>query len=90
MGSGGSAFSRLLIYKGLMMTNHTKNLWTGVSDALGFVAGALLGFGAGKLLGFDAFAQGYDNQSIFAIVLIGLGGGLGLNLARRWQNRHLK
>lgn len=59
----------------------------GLSDAIGFVGGALLGFWIGRLLGFDIFDAGYSNNSIFGIVLVGLGGGLGLQLARRWRNR---
>jgi hypothetical protein len=63
-----------------------NNLWLeGLSDAIGFVGGALLGFWAGRLLGLDIFAAGYGNASIGAIVLVGLGGGLGLQLARRWR-----
>jgi hypothetical protein len=57
----------------------------GLSDAVGFVGGALLGFWAGRLLGWNIFAAGYGNDSIGGIVLVGLGGGLGLQLARRWQ-----
>ena len=56
----------------------------GLSDAVGFVGGALLGFWAGQLLGWNIFAAGYGNDSIGGIVLVGLGGGLGLQLARRW------
>ena len=59
----------------------------GLSDAVGFVGGALLGFWAGHLLGFDIFEAGYGNGAIAGIVLVGLGGGLGLQLARRWRNR---
>ena len=59
----------------------------GFSDAIGFVGGALLGFWVGRLLGFDIFDAGYSNSSIFGIVLVGLGGGLGLQLARRWRAR---
>lgn len=63
-----------------------KSLWIeGVSDAVGFVGGALLGFWAGRLLGLDIFSAGYNNASIAGIVLVGLGGGLGLQLARRWR-----
>jgi hypothetical protein len=63
-----------------------KNLWLeGLSDAVGFVGGALLGFWIGRLLGLDIFATGYGNASIGGIVLVGLGGGLGLQLARRWR-----
>ena len=59
----------------------------GLSDAVGFVGGALLGFWAGHLLGFDIFEAGYGNGAIAGIVLVGLGGGLGLQIARRWRNR---
>lgn len=59
----------------------------GLSDAIGFVGGALLGFWIGRLIGFNIFDAGYSNKSIFGIVLVGLGGGLGLQLARRWRNR---
>jgi hypothetical protein len=59
----------------------------GLSDAVGFVGGALLGFWAGQLLGWNIFATGYGNDSIGGIVLVGLGGGLGLQLARRWQSQ---
>ena len=62
-----------------------KLLVEGVSDAIGFVGGALLGFWAGRLLGLDIFSPGYNNASIAGIVLVGLGGGLGLQLARLWR-----
>ncbi len=60
-----------------------KLLLEGLSDAVGFVGGALLGFWLGQLLGWDIFAPGYSNASIGGILLAGLGGGLGLQLARR-------
>ncbi len=60
-------------------------LLEGLSDAIGFLGGALLGFWIGKLLGLDIFADGYGNGSLLGIVLVGLGGGLGLQLARRWR-----
>ena len=59
----------------------------GLSDAVGFVGGALLGFWAGHLLGFDIFEAGYGNSAIAGIVLVGLGGGGGLQLARAWRRR---
>ena len=63
-----------------------QSLWIeGVTDAIGFLAGALLGFGAGLLLGLDIFAPSYSNSVIGGIVLVGLGGGLGLQLARHWR-----
>jgi hypothetical protein len=65
------------------MTN--KLLLEGVSDAIGFMGGALSGFWLGRLFGLDLFAPGYGNASIGAIVLVGLGGGAGLQIARRWR-----
>ena len=62
-----------------------KLLVEGLSDAVGFVGGALLGFWAGRLMGLDIFAPGYSNASMGGILLAGLGGGLGLQLARRWR-----
>jgi membrane protein YqaA with SNARE-associated domain len=56
-----------------------------ISDAIGFVIGCLTGYGLGQLIGLDVFARGYDNSSMGGIVLVGLGGGLGLQMARRWQ-----
>ena len=57
----------------------------GLSDAVGFVGGALLAFWLARLAGFDLMAPGYSNSSIAAIVAVGLGGGVGLQLARRWR-----
>jgi hypothetical protein len=57
----------------------------GLSDAIGFVGGALAGYWIARWLGFDVFAEGYDSGSIAGIVAVGLGGGLGLQLARRWR-----
>ncbi len=62
-------------------------LLEGLSDAIGFVGGALAGYGIGWLLGLNLFSEGYDNASIVAIVLVGIGGGLGLQGARRWRAR---
>ena len=61
------------------------SLAEGISDAIGFVGGALAGFWLGQWLGMDIFAPGYGNKSLVGIVLVGLGGGLGLHAARRWQ-----
>jgi hypothetical protein len=60
-------------------------LTEGLTDAVGFVGGALLGFWVGQLLGMDIFAPGYGGASIGGILLVGLGGGLGLQGARRWR-----
>ncbi len=61
-----------------------KLLQEGLVDAFGFVGGALLGFWVGRLLGLDIFAPGYGNASIGAVLLVGLGGGLGVKAARSW------
>lgn len=63
-------------------------LMLGVAQAVLFVAGALLGRWLGLALGWDAFGNaGYGNREIFGILLIGLGGGAGLQIARAWYNR---
>jgi hypothetical protein len=68
--------------------NSKTMLKEGLSDAIGFIGGALIGYWAGHLLGLDIFDPGYSNSSIAGIVLVGLGGGLGLQIARRWRKRH--
>ncbi|MES2976550.1 MAG: hypothetical protein V4757_23255 [Pseudomonadota bacterium] len=62
-------------------------LMEGLADAVGFVGGALLGFWIGQLLGFDIFSPGYSNSSIFGILLVSIGGGGGLQIARAWRRR---
>jgi hypothetical protein len=60
----------------------------GVAQAVLFVLGALLGRWVGLQLGLDAFgAGGWGNSEIFGILLIGLGGGAGVQLARAWYDR---
>jgi hypothetical protein len=60
----------------------------GLAQAVLFVAGALLGRWVGLLLGLDAFGPGgYGNKEIFGILLIGLGGGGGVQIARAWYVR---
>ncbi len=67
-----------------------KLLLEGLSDAVGFVAGALLGYGLGNLLGLDIFSEGYSGASLAGIALVGLGGGMGLQAARHWRERRAK
>ncbi len=62
----------------------------GLTDALGFVGGVLLAYWLGKLLGFDPLADGYGGSAIGGIVLAGIGGGVGLQIARRWRSAHKK
>lgn len=65
--------------------NQKSLLVEGLSDAIGFLGGALLGYWLGRLLGLDIFADGYGNSALGGIVLVGLGGGIGLQLAPRWR-----
>ena len=62
-------------------------LLLGLAQAVLFIVGALLGRWLGLALGLDAFAGGYSNSAIFGILLIGLGGGAGAQLARAWFTR---
>jgi hypothetical protein len=57
----------------------------GLSDAVGFVGGVLLAYGLALLLGLDPMGEGYGAQTLGGILLAGIGGGLGLQLARRWR-----
>lgn len=67
------------------MSTAQRLLLEGASDAVGFMGGALAGYGVGLLLGLDIFSEGYGAASIAGIALVGIGGGLGLHLARRWR-----
>lgn len=68
------------------MNNDTQRLLKeGLSDAIGFVGGALAGYWIAQWLGLDLFSEGYTGASVAGIAAVGLGGGLGLQLARRWR-----
>jgi len=69
------------------MSEASKLLLEGVSDAVGFIGGALAGYWIGQFLGWDIFSEGYSGASIGAIALVGLGGGGGLQLARLWRSK---
>ena len=63
-------------------------LLLGLAQAVLFVVGAVLGRWLGLALGLDAFGPGgYSNNAIFGILLIGLGGGAGAQLAKSWFTR---
>jgi hypothetical protein len=65
-------------------------LFEGLTDAIGFVGGVLLAYWVGRLVGFDPLAPGYGGSAIGGIVLAGVGGGGGLQLARRWRKARSK
>ena len=62
-------------------------LLEGLTDAIGFIAGALLGYGLGVALGLNLCAEGYGTGSVIAMLLVGLGGGMGLQAARYSRDR---
>ena len=55
----------------------------GLVDAAGFLAGVLLAYFIGRAIGFDPLAPGYGGSAIGGLLLAGIGGGLGVQLARR-------
>lgn len=67
------------------MSTAKKLLLEGISDAVGFMGGAMAGYGLGQVAGWNIFDAGYGATSLLGIVCVGLGGGLGLHLARRWR-----
>ena len=67
------------------MASAQKLLLEGVSDAVCFMLGALAGYGLGQAVGIDIFAEGYSGSGIVGILMVGLGGGAGLHLARIWR-----
>jgi hypothetical protein len=65
-------------------------LLQGVFDAAGFVIGAIAAYFVGKLFGLDLFAQGYGSSSMGAILLSGLGAGIGVAIARSIYRKTVK
>lgn len=62
----------------------SKSLLTdGLADAAGFAGGSLLAFWLGRSLGLSILDARDGNSTIFGIKLVGLGGGLSLQIARR-------
>jgi hypothetical protein len=60
-------------------------LLEGLADAVGFVGGALAGYWLGLAFGLNMFEPGYGNGAIAGILLATVGGGIGVQLARRWR-----
>ncbi|MFE8645535.1 hypothetical protein ACFX58_10670 [Sphingomonas sp. NCPPB 2930] len=59
-------------------------LLLGLAQATGFLVGAVLARFAGLWLGLDAFGtEGYGTRAMLGIALVGIGGGGGVQLARR-------
>ena len=60
----------------------------GLSDAAGFLSGALLGWWLASRLGFEVATEGYSTSRTVGVALVILGGSLGLRQARRWRRKH--
>jgi hypothetical protein len=60
----------------------------GLSDAAGFLGGALLGWWLASLLGFEVATEGYSASRMVGVALVILGGSLGLRQARRRRRMH--
>ena len=74
-----------------MDTQTKRALNSGLADAAGFLLGTSAGALFAKLLGFDFLNRpGYDTSVLIGIAMVGLGGGLGVKLARTWYAHHLK
>jgi hypothetical protein len=59
-------------------------LFEGLTDFIGFACGAFLCYWLGTALGFDmAVAGNTSNAGIISVVVMLIGGGLGLKIARR-------
>lgn len=67
------------------MASAKQLLTEGLTDAACFLAGTLAGYGLGRLVGIDIFAEGYGGSSLIGILMVGLGGGAGLHIARLWR-----
>jgi hypothetical protein len=69
-----------------MAQNAREALVEGLSDAVGFVLGALAGWLLGRLLGFDALAGGaWDGRATVGLAFVLLGCGAGKWAANRWR-----
>ncbi|HEV7913649.1 MAG TPA: hypothetical protein VGP22_07770 [Albitalea sp.] len=58
-------------------------LLEGLTDAIGFFAGGLIGALIARAIGFDFLAPGYGVTVMIGLLMVGLGGGIGLQAARR-------
>ena len=59
-------------------------LFDGLADCVGFAGGAFLCYWVGTLLGFNmAVAGNTSNAGIIGVVVVLIGGGFGLKIARQ-------
>lgn len=62
----------------------------GLTDAIGFLAGVMLAWWLGSLFGLDPLRTGEGGSFAGGIVLAGIGGGVGVQLARKWRKSRRK
>ena len=66
-----------------------RALSEGLTDAAGFFLGALGAAAIARATGFDFLEPGYGWRVIVGLLMVGLGGGVGLQLARWVRVRFL-
>ena len=66
----------------------SKLLGQGLTDALGFFVGALAGALIARVIGFDFLEPGYGTKVLIGLAMVGAGGGIGIQIARRQRARH--
>jgi ABC-type uncharacterized transport system permease subunit len=66
----------------------SKLLGEGLTDALGFFVGALAGALIARVIGFDFLEPGYGTKVLIGLAMVGAGGGIGIQIARRQRARH--
>jgi hypothetical protein len=71
-----------------MTADLRQALIDGLTDAVGFVGGALIGWQAGKVLGYDVLASGSaDSRNVVGWILLLAGCGAGKWASLRWRAR---
>jgi hypothetical protein len=55
----------------------------GLTDALGFFVGALAAALLARVIGFDFLEPGYGTRVLIGLAMVGAGGGIGVQVARR-------
>ena len=59
-----------------------RALAEGLTDAIGFFIGGLAAAMLARAIGFDFLAPGYGLTVIVGLLMVGLGGGAGVQIAR--------
>jgi hypothetical protein len=68
----------------------SKLLTEGFTDAIGFFVGALAGGLLARVTGFDFLEPGYGTRVLIGLAMVGAGGGIGIQLARRLLSKREK